>query len=1501
MATESTSASNAPVGATPENGSQEQTATSSIVISDVCEVAPNGVLTPVVIGQPVAGEVTEILLAPGQKYYFDFSEGDVQSFIQQGDTLTLTFADNSAVVLKNFGAVTSDGLPATLAFSNELSIDELAGRAIEVVETVPSDDELEEVQSEIRDEVVSQDDSSAEAAAIEPAAGEESSPSANTLANIEPAAGDDGADTGNENSGFTFSDPTITPVGALDAVGPLLETALQYNLPEFTEDIFGAEEEEGEGDPINFIPEADDVVANLDETNLGPLTLTGTVPADFGGDGPGTICADGTHSVSGSLLGGVLSSQGSPITISATPSGYTGTDAGGNVIFTLTLTDKTTGEFEYLQFGPLDHADGTDPNDVITFEFGIIVEDSDGDQGFSTITVNVADDAPAIAAPDANTRDEALLKTGDIVINDTLVIDFGNDGAGTVAPTGATPVINGVTTLTSGGDVITITATTNGYIGTLPGGATAFELVVDPTTGAYTYTQKVPLDHNPTNDTISIEFPVDVTDFDGDSTATTITVNITDSTPTINTKPKVGDGLEVVDETDLPGVSESGQLTVDFGADVPGAVTANNIFSFSGSALGGNLTSGGVPVNVELVGDTYIGYTGADVATGTQIFTLQINPNGSYTFDLLGTLDHADPNDPNDIIDLNFGAVATDGDGDTAETTIVIKVKDDVPTIGDSRGDVDETNLDVGVLTYSDTLITSFGTEVGSISPDGNIIATVGGVPFALTAGLEPVTFTQTPTGYTGSTTSQGTIFTLNVDSTTGQYIYSQIAPFDHPDGTDPNDTIELEFGVQVTSTDGDSDTGTITISVADDGVIANDDVNGAEEGQSITGSVTANDDFSQDVENTVTEVEFGGTTFTIVPGIPAVVTTPLGTLTLSSDGSYTFDAVNTGDPDGTAVFTYTLTDGDTDNDTATLSIRVTPDGQPVAVTEAMTVDETNLNPGPLVINETLNVDFGLDGAGSIDPNGTTSAGGSLAGGILTSAGAPVDIEITANGYVGVLAGSTTKVFELIVQDNGDYSFELFQTLDHADSTDPNDLIQLDFGITIADSDGDTANGTITINVLDDAPVAFDDGNTVLQNTLSVNGNVTDNDIAGEDAPSTVTSITFGTNTVAVVAGTPTSIAGDHGTLTINADGTYTYVSNGGNANVEVDEFTYGYTDFDGDTDTAELTITIQDVNDQPKISSGFEVVDETDLPGVSESGQLVVDFGGDGPGTVTPNDVFTSSGSQLGGTLSSNGTPVTVTLVGDTYVGHTGADPNLNQVFTLEVNTDGSYTFDLLGTLDHADPNDPNDIIQLDFGVVATDADQDTTPSTITVLVKDDVPTIGDSVGDVDETNFETGDLTYSDTLFTNLGTEASSFTPANNVRAEVGGNPFTLTSEGEPVTLVQTATGYEGTTPSNGTVFTLVMDNTTGQYVYTQTATFDHPDGTDPNDTIELLFDFVVQNSDGDSETGTVIISVADDGPVANDDVNGAAEGQDITGSVTANDDFSEDNPNDVTQVEF
>ncbi|MBP9868343.1 MAG: type I secretion C-terminal target domain-containing protein, partial [Alphaproteobacteria bacterium] len=71
----------------------------------------------------------------------------------------------------------------------------------------------------------------------------------------------------------------------------------------------------------------------------------------------------------------------------------------------------------------LDHADGSNANDVITLGFGFKATDSDGDAASGTITVSVKDDAP-IAVNDTRTvLSSQDVVTGNVTVNDTVGAD----------------------------------------------------------------------------------------------------------------------------------------------------------------------------------------------------------------------------------------------------------------------------------------------------------------------------------------------------------------------------------------------------------------------------------------------------------------------------------------------------------------------------------------------------------------------------------------------------------------------------------------------------------------------------------------------------------------------------------------------------------------------------------------------------------------------------------------------------------------------------------------------------------------------------------------------------------------------------------------------------------------------------------------------------------------------------------------------------------------------
>jgi hypothetical protein len=111
----------------------------------------------------------------------------------------------------------------------------------------------------------------------------------------------------------------------------------------------------------------------------------------------------------------------------------------------------------------------------------------------------------------------------------------------------------------------------------------------------------------------------------------------------------------------------------------------------------------------------------------------------------------------------------------------------------------------------------------------------------------------------------------------------------------------------------------------------------------------------------------------------------------------------------------------------------------------------------------------------------------------------------------------------------------------------------------------DTAVVTVSVDDVNDAPVAIDDAVTTSEDT-SQTIDVTDNDydVDGTIDPTTVEIVNNPTN----------------GTVINNGDGTVTYTPDPNYTGP--DSFTYSVQDDDGQSDTATVNIGVDDVNDPP-------------------------------------------------------------------------------------------------------------------------------------------------------------------------------------------------------------------------------------------------------------------------------------------------------------------------------
>ncbi|MBK8577063.1 MAG: tandem-95 repeat protein [Candidatus Accumulibacter sp.] len=132
------------------------------------------------------------------------------------------------------------------------------------------------------------------------------------------------------------------------------------------------------------------------------------------------------------------------------------------------------------------------------------------------------------------------------------------------------------------------------------------------------------------------------------------------------------------------------------------------------------------------------------------------------------------------------------------------------------------------------------------------------------------------------------------------------------------------------------------------------------------------------------------------------------------------------------------------------------------------------------------------------------------------------------------------------------------------------------FTYTLTDADGDvsTATALLTVNPIDDLPVAVDD--TFLTDEDSA---LTGQTLAPTTPPGD------GGNTWALATGP------SHGSVVVNADGSFTYTPDADYHGP--DSFTYTLTDADGDVSTATALLTVNPIDDLPVAVDDTFLTDE--------------------------------------------------------------------------------------------------------------------------------------------------------------------------------------------------------------------------------------------------------------------------------------------------------------------
>ncbi|MGB3509375.1 MAG: Ig-like domain-containing protein, partial [Microcoleaceae cyanobacterium] len=299
------------------------------------------------------------------------------------------------------------------------------------------------------------------------------------------------------------------------------------------------------------------------------------------------------------------------------------------------------------------------------------------------------------------------------------------------------------------------------------------------------------------------------------------------------------------------------------------------------------------------------------------------------------------------------------------------------------------------------------------------------------------------------------------------------------------------------------------------------------------------------------------------------------GTVNVAPDGTVTF----TPDPEynGPVNFEYVVQDGNGGEDTGAVTGTVEPiNDPPVAVNDTAVVAENNSVNIPVLDND----DFGTDGPGTIT------------------------IDEVTNGTA-------------VVNNNGTADDPTDDTIDFTPDPDYSGPATINY--TITDSNGDTSSAVVDVTV-NDQPTAVDDTATVEADS-SVNIPILDNDDFGTDGPGTIT-IDEVTNGTATVNNNGTADDPTDDTIDFTPDPDYS-----GPATIN-----YTITDADGDTSSAVVDVTVNAENLPTAVNDTATVEPENSvsIPVLEND-----DFGTDGPGTITIDEV--TNGTAV---LNDGGTP---------------------------------------------------------------------------------------------------------------------------------------------------------------------------------------------------------------------------------------------------------------------
>ncbi len=955
--------------------------------------------------------------------------------------------------------------------------------------------------------------------------------------------------------------------------------------------------------------------------------------------------------------------DGDPIIVTAV---RTGTEAAGSgtagtvgsaLVGTYgTLTLQSNGNYTYVVNNSNAAVQALrESGDTLTEVFTYTISDNastpETDQAEITIVISGQNDNP-IAIADTGTAVEAggiangiagSNPTGNVLSNDTDVDLFGE--AKTVSA---------------------VSGTTAGFVGGNTAGSYGTLILND--NGGYTYL----LDNNnaavqalrTSANTLTDVFTYTVSDALGATSSTTLTITIQGTNDTPVAVPDTAFAVEAGGLNNAtPGTNPTGNvLTNDSDVDsvTNGETKVVTAFANSASVTG-------------TVGSALAGSWGSLVLNADGSYSYAVNNSNATVQGLRTTAD---------TLADTFTYTMRDAVGATATTTLTITIRganDNPSAINDTGTAVEAGGLNNGTLGSDATGDVLFN-DTDPDNPAFGETKTVTAVRTGTEAG--------TGTSGTVGVALLGTYGTLTLNAS-GNYSYV----VDNNNATvqalrTTANTLSETFTYTMRDEAGATDVAQLVITIrgANDTPVARNDfalawppiVGSPSSGRDPSGNVLPNDsDVDAGDSKTVSGVRAGteaaGGSLAIVAsgtnsGSGERINGTYGWLNIGADGSYLYevDFVRTASLAPGAVvqdyFSYELKDAGGLTDVAQLTVFVRGRNNPPTAVAPV-------------------IEFGLESGGVA--NGT--AGLAPSGDVLT---VDVDLEndpltITAirtsdtsgNGTAGTIGTPLAGDYGWLTQQaDGSFTYEIDNTNPTVEALRANgDTLRDRFIYTVSDIYGASTESSIQIIIrgANDNPVAAADSAAAAEaggvdNTTpgsNATGNVltNDTDVDAYGETKAVTSVS------GVAAGTVNgSTRGNYGSLTLNADGSYTYTVDNTNPAVEAlrlasqtltDTFTYEVVDALGATATATLTITIQGANDNPLARDDNGFVTDASGPAVTR-------------GTVLPNDSDVDAGESK-----------TVTAIRSGEESGTGTSGLLGQPLQgrygfLVINADGSYTY---------------------------------------------------------------------------------------------------------------------------------------------------------------------------------------------------------------------------------